>query len=467
MSISTAPPAPPSAPSTVTTSPRSRLAAVTALHVLFWASVAMSVMLFVLWGGIATMVDLGSTMRGLGMITGLIGTDLVLVMLVLAARIPWLDQLIGHDTAIAYHRKLGKPALYLILAHAALLIGGAAVLDGFDVVGATITILTDLDNFLASIGLLLFVVIVVSSIVAAVRKWSYEAWYVIHLLSYIAIVLALPHQSIPGAVLADGSWRYAYWLTLYGIAFGSLLLFRVLLPVGRSLFHGLKVSRVEYIAPGVASIYLTGRRVESLRIRGGQYALWRFWGAKTWWHAHPISFSATPTPNTLRITVRELGDGSRALTNVNPGTRVTFSGPFGIFTNQARTAPHAVLISAGIGVTPIRAFLEDAALSPGEATVILRHSGSDPTYLWDEIHALAEESGTRVIEMRGHRPPGITTWMSATASAEQLTLESMLPELTDSDLYVCGPTAWTELVIQDARAAGVPEHQIHVEQFDW
>lgn len=238
MSIATAPPAPPSAPSTVTTSPRSRHAAVTALHVLFWASVAMSVMLFVLWGGIATMVDLGSTMRGLGMITGLIGTDLVLVMLVLAARIPWLDQLIGHDTAIAYHRKLGKPALYLILAHAALLIGGAAVLDGFDVVGATITILTDLDNFLASIGLLLFVVVVVSSIVAAVRKWSYEAWYVIHLLSYIAIVLALPHQSIPGAVLADGSWRYAYWLTLYGIAFGSLLLFRVLLPVGRSLFQG-------------------------------------------------------------------------------------------------------------------------------------------------------------------------------------------------------------------------------------
>lgn len=36
-----------------------------------------------------------------------------------------------------------------------------------------------------------------------------------------------------------------------------------------------------------------------------------------------------------------------------------------------------------------------------------------------------------------------------------------------SDLYLCGPTSWLNLVEADARAAGIPDHRIHAERFDW
>jgi ferredoxin-NADP reductase len=39
--------------------------------------------------------------------------------------------------------------------------------------------------------------------------------------------------------------------------------------------------------------------------------------------------------------------------------------------------------------------------------------------------------------------------------------------LENSDLYICGPTAWLDLVEDDARRAGIPEHQLHTERFDW
>jgi predicted ferric reductase len=73
-------------------------------------------------------------------VTGLVGTDLILVMLVLAARLPAIERVVGQDTAMAYHRRLGKPALYLILAHGLLLTVGYAMADGSNVFAETVAL---------------------------------------------------------------------------------------------------------------------------------------------------------------------------------------------------------------------------------------------------------------------------------------------------------------------------------------
>lgn len=46
-------------------------------------------------------------------------------------------------------------------------------------------------------------------------------------------------------------------------------------------------------------------------------------------------------------------------------------------------------------------------------------------------------------------------------------LASVIPDLAHTDVYVCGPGAWLDLVEADLRAAGLPDHQIHAERFDW
>lgn len=439
----------------------------TALHVAFWFVIASTVVLWLDYGGPARVTDLASALRAAGIMTGLVGTTLVFAMVFLAARIPWIDRTIGHDTAIAHHRRLGKPALYLILTHAALLTVARAAEDGVDVVAATKTLLTDFDQSVAYIALGLFVVIVVSSIIAAVRRWSYEAWFVIHLLSYLAILLGMPHQSKPGRIFDATSPRYAYWLALLVVAFGALLVFRFIVPLVRNARHRVHVERVEQIAPSVVSIHLTGRNLDRLRTAGGQYATWRFFTRATWWHAHPISFSAVPTATSARITVRSLGKGSTRISCVRSGTRVMVTGPYGIFTDAARAAPRLAVVAAGVGVTPVRSMLEDSPLRPGEATVLLRGSDGDQRYLWDEIGDLAASSGSSVVKMEGRRPPGVDTWMSAEAVAGGATITTLFPALLDSDLYVCGPPAWTDLVIRDARAAGLPQAQVHAERFDW
>jgi predicted ferric reductase len=314
-----------------------------------WASAAIAVALFLAAGGTSLFTDAASLTTSLGIVAGLIGTDLVLIMLVLAARLPFIDRTVGHDRAMATHRSLGQPALYLLLSHGVLLLIGYGISAGFNPIAEIAQIWAIPDIPLAFIGLGLLVLVVVTSLVAVRRKLPYEVWHVIHLLSYAAVIVALPHQLSVGGMLSSGPAR-VYWIALYAAALGSIGIFRFIVPILRSLRHGIQVSGVEVIAPGVFSIHMRGRDLRALRSAGGQFFIWRFWTGSTWWHSHPISLSAAPTNSAARITVRELGKGTGRLSALPVGTRVSIEGPYGLFTDAARTSPKLAIVAAGIGI---------------------------------------------------------------------------------------------------------------------
>ncbi|NEM90084.1 ferredoxin reductase family protein [Galbitalea soli] len=432
-----------------------------------WTSGAASIALYLGYGGAGQFGTLGAAVTSLGILAGLVGTDLILVMLILAARIPIIDRAVGHDRAMAAHRALGKPALYLILAHVVLLIVGYGIQQGFNPIAETVALWQMPDMPLAFLGFGLLIAVVVTSLVVVRRKFRYEFWYVVHLLSYAAVITALPHQFSIGGLLANGTLQRVYWIALYVLALGSILTFRVIEPIVKSFQHGIRVTSVEAVAPGVANIHLSGRKLKDLDSDGGQFFVWRFWTAKTWWHSHPISLSSVPTDTTARITVRALGNGSTRLGRLPRGTRVTIEGPYGLFTEAARTSPKLAIIAAGIGVTPVRALLEHSRLVPGEATILLRASSEDETYLWDEMYDLAAQRQARLYTSIGKRPSRGRTWLSAHDAQRDVSLRSAFPDIRKSDLYICGPQAWTDQVVAEARAVGLPDHQIHTERFDW
>lgn len=447
---------------------RQRMRLADTLQVLCIVSVALVIALFLADGGAARFGTPADALTSLGVLAGLVGTDLLLIMMLLAARLPAIDRAFGHDSAMALHQSLGKPALYLILAHAVLLIVGYSLAGRIGLVAEVWRMLTVLpDMLLAFIGLGLLVLVVVSSIVIVRHRLPYEVWHIVHLLSYVAVLAALPHQLTVGALLVAGSPQWFYWLALYGGVAGSILVFRFLLPLVRSLRSRLRVQEVSPVADGVNSISLAGHRLNRLHAESGQFFIWRFWTPALWWQAHPFSLSAAPTGNGLRITVRGLGDASAAIGGLRPGTRVSFEGPYGLFTDRARTSPRIVLVAAGIGVAPIRSLLETATFRPGQATVILRSHTVGDSYLADELAELCRARGAEFRIIAGKRSPGVDSWLPADAVAAQVNLQTLVPQLRDADVYVCGPRRWTDEVVRDARSAGLPTRQIHFERFDW
>ena len=448
---------------------RRRMAAADLLVAIAWTSVALACGLLLASGGAATVSlhDVGSLFTAAGIITGLAATDLLLVMLVLAARVPLIDRTFGHDRALTAHRRIGKPALYLLLAHAVLLTIGYGISDRTGPIAETVTLLTSgRDMLLAYLGLALLIGVVITSLTAVRRRFAYEAWHLLHLISYVGIAIAVPHELGQGAVLAHGSLERLYWIALYVVAFGAMAVYRFIRPVVVSLRHRFRVVAVERVAEDVVSIHLAGHEIDRLGAEGGQFAIWRFWSRDTWFHAHPVSFSTAPTGSTLRLTVRALGAGTARLADLLPGTFVSLQGPYGLFTDRARTAPYLSVVTAGIGITPVRSLLEDADLRPGEATVLLRASDERQQYLWEEVVRGVRATGGTAYTDTGHRPRGRATWMSAAAAARGVQLTTIFPNLLQSDLYVCGPGPWADLVVRDARRAGLPRHRIHLERFE-
>ena len=444
---------------------RSRLADL--LVAACWTSATASIALFLGYGGANQFTTPAQAVTSLGIIAGLVGTDLILVMIVLAARLPLIDRAVGNDRAMALHRSLGKPVLYLIIAHVVLLLigyGMTSKINAFDEI-APMWSIPDLP--LAFIGFGLLIAVVVTSVVTVRRHFRYEFWHLIHLLAYVAVLVALPHELSVGGLLAVGTFQRGYWIALYVVAFGAIGIYRFVIPVIRSVRHDLRISRIERVSDDVVSIYLTGRNLTSLGSGGGQYFVWRFWSARTWWHSHPISLSAVPTSTELRITVRELGKGTTQIARLRPGTRVWLEGPYGLFTDAGRTAPKLAVVAAGIGITPIRALLEHSRLAPGEATILLRGTSEAETYLLNELTAFAEQRQATLYTSLGRRGRGSRSWLSERDGQRGVSLRSIFPDLLHSDVYVCGPGVWAEQVVAEARGAGVPAHQIHFERFDW
>lgn len=433
-----------------------------------WAVVAIPLGFWLAGGGLAAMTaSVSGLMIGLGILCGLVATSAMTLMLWLSARVPFIDRTIGHDKALALHKSLGQWTFGGLVLHGLYLVTGYALADRVSWWRELATLWGVGDIALAIVALALLAAVAVSSIAAARRRLGHEVWQGIHLVTYAAILLALPHQFTASGLFASGPARW-FWLAWWGATFFVMLAWRVLLPLFASTEHALRVSRVVRETPDTVSIEMTGRRIADLGARPGQFMHFRFLQAGLWWHQHPFSLSASPAGDTLRVTVRMLGDGTRRLaTTLRPGTRVLFEGPYGVFTDAARTAPDLVLVGFGIGAAPLRALLETAEFVPGHATVILRAASDGELAHLREFDAWCRARGARLMVLSGHRgvrDDGGVSWLPASHAA--FTLADLAP-LRDADVYICGPEGATELVVADARAAGLPDDRIHREAFAW
>jgi ferredoxin-NADP reductase len=249
----------------------------------------------------------------------------------------------------------------------------------------------------------------------------------------------------------------AFWTALYVATLQMVILFRFGQAILRNLWHRLQVAEVIEEGPGVVSLRITGRHLDWLNARAGQFFLWRFLDSERWQEAHPFSLSAAPDGKSLRITVKALGDFTRRIGEIKPGTRAVVEGPFGSFTREARSRERVALIAGGVGITPIRALLEEMS---GDLVLIYRARHENDLIFRDELEGLARERGIAIHYMADDR-----RWPDNERLLSADHLRTLVPDISHRDAYVCGPPAMMQSVLRGLRAAGVPRRHIHTDQF--
>ena len=181
------------------------------------------------------------------------------------------------------------------------------------------------------------------------------------------------------------------------------------------------------------------------------------------------SGGAAPGARRIAVTVRRVpgGRASTALHRLRCGAVVGLGTPAGDFVLDAAAPPKLLLVGGGSGITPIMAMIRDLAdrrqgetggACDGPGVIVIHGSrtaadaifGAELASLaarfdWLQIHALRGDD----VEHRRLDAQGLRT---------------LVPDLADREIFVCGPLGLVEVVTRAARDVGAL-HRVHQERF--
>lgn len=185
------------------------------------------------------------------------------------------------------------------------------------------------------------------------------------------------------------------------------------------------------------------------------------------------TISSGPRGDSIRVTIKRVrgvdgapdGQVSGWLhENAKPGTILDVSQPAGDVVLDESDTP-VVLVSAGIGITPVAAIMEDLSRRQPDRTVRLFHADKS-----HEHHALYDGLRRQVLAMSDARAQN---WYEEKAE-EAPTLHPARPgfmDLTDVELpaeakvFMCGPLPFMQIARRTLIDQGVPSERIHYEVF--
>ncbi|GAA0375860.1 ferric reductase [Acrocarpospora corrugata] len=405
------------------------------------------------WADLSSVVGAVDWFAWAGRLSGLLAGYACAILLGLMARMPFLDRGVGTDRLARWHALGGRWTIILSVAHMVFVVAAHSAEAGL--LTGTARLLTDGEGIWeATLGLALLIGVGVVSARGIRRLMRYEIWHYLHFFTYVAVFAAFSHQ-LTGPDFAGGGLARLLWLALYLSVSAALLWCRFLSPVRQALRHRLRIVETRWESASVISVYLSGTHLDDLRAEPGQFFRWRFLAPGMWWTANPYSLSAPVNPRYLRITVKVIGDHSRALSRLRPGTRVVAEGPYGALTAARRRNARVLLIGGGVGISPLRTLFETL---PGHLTLVYMARRDEDLVLRDELDAIAARRGATVL---------YTVDEARVVPLTGRALRVLVPGLADHDVYICGPTGMTTAARNALRRAGVPARRIHVECFDF
>jgi dimethylamine monooxygenase subunit B len=159
-------------------------------------------------------------------------------------------------------------------------------------------------------------------------------------------------------------------------------------------------------------------------------------------------------PSEYAISVLRVEDGaggSVAMHRLSVGDRVYVSRPRSAFA-PVSTATHHLLVAAGIGITPVLSHARAAAERGIAASLIYVHRPG---------------AGAHVAEARELLGPGLTALIECTdrGSFQKVLTEQLTTQTLGTHLYVCGPAAFMDAVLDQARELGWSPARLHSEAF--
>ncbi|MER7930087.1 ferredoxin reductase family protein [Streptomyces sp. NPDC096057] len=423
------------------------------------AVAAGAVVLYLAWDWLRP--DGISTVYFVGEFAGVGAVYLMSCTLVLATRLPWLEQWFGGlDRMYFWHKQYALWSVLLLTPHLLL-----HFLSGFDgsasgyadaPAAAQLVGMGHLLGAVSAIGLLLLIAISLPQ-VSSILRLPYERWLFLHRLTGLLLLSALMHGWMLDLVI-NGS---TILLTVY-VAMGTVGIaayaYDELVLRRREPRADYTIRRVERPGPDIVDLTLTPTGSHALPMAGGQFVYLRVGGDRGW-REHPFSVAGVLPDGSVRLTIRALGRGTRKLySDVQEGLPATLHGPYGMF-DHTLGGPRQIWIAGGIGVAPFLGWLTHQTGTLPQADLFYCAPSPETAPFLPELTAAAE----RLPQLRLH-PTFSRSHGHLTADRIQTTAGPLTP---DTHVFLCGPASMVEDLSRSLHRLGLPRDHVHAEHFSF
>lgn len=399
---------------------------------------------------------------------GMLAYAIILTEFVLSGRFRSVSRRIGMDATMRFHQLFARTALALALLHPFLYQAPFDPPRPWDVT-RELTLTLDLaalgTGVAAWLLLLPFVLLAIGRDRLACR---YETWRLLHGLGALLIAGLLLHHTLEAGRYSADPLLARVWIGLFAVAVLTLVYVYLIDPL-LMLRRPWKVGSVRRIADRTWELTLEPDGHDGLSYEAGQFVWLNVGHSAFSLHENPFSLSSAPGAGPgLQFVIKELGDFTRSLGAISPGTRAWIDGQHGNLTVAGRTEPGIALIAGGVGVAPLLGILRQLRLDGDARPVKLIFGNRIAAQIVypDELAAWAAEPNIEIVHTLSEPPEG---WTGHVGMVDATLLgETFTPEQARTWLFVlCGPPPMMEVVEDALIAMGTPSGNIMSERFKY
>lgn len=400
-----------------------------------------------------------------GKALALIGFPILVGQIILAARLKIVDRVFGMNNVYVFHKTMAMAAGLILILHPFLLAAGAknwGLLTRFDQPWYLL---------LGKINLVLLLTTITISTLYKQLHLTYEQWRLLHnLIAVLLLTFGFIHSLYIGDDLEPLPMR-GVWGLLLILGSAGYLYHKILGPWFRR-HHPYHIAALDREGPHVWTVKLTPPPGQpSPQYLPGQFQFLTFYRspvARS--EEHPFTISSSPTNREYHTsTIKESGDFTSTIGQLNVGDPVGVQAPFGRFTYREHPEEEdLVFIAGGIGITPLMSMLRHMRDTGTNKRVLLLYANrrEEDIVFRSELQAMAD----------AHRPPlllvhilsqGAQDWTGERGHVNLDVIRKYCESpLKDKIFYICGPPPMMDQIIPALIRDGVPSSQVRSERFD-
>ena len=257
----------------------------------------------------------------------------------------------------------------------------------------------------------------------------------------------------------------AYWIFCIIIWTSATLYIRLIRPL-QLLRHPYKVVSVQPERGDAWTLTLQPDGHMGFEFMAGQFA-WISTRTPFSFHDNPFSFSSSSEDKKeIQFTIKELGDFTSTISQIQPGEKVYVDGPFGTFDIDQHNAKGYVMIAGGIGAVPVMSILRTMADRKDPRPVIFFLGNTD----WESVtyresyDVLTSQMNLKMVHVLTDPPDG---WQGEKGYIKAEILDKHLgSNRQELHYFICGPIPMITAVEKDLKKLGIPLGKIHTENYE-